>query len=436
MPETPVTGPTVAPAAAVILAAGEGTRMKSDRAKVLHEVAGRPMLAHVLDAVHGAGITAVHVVVGHQSGQVRERFQGTSAVWVEQAERRGTGHALLMAAPHVGDAERTLAVLCGDAPLLRAETLRALLETHRSAAAACTVLTCEVPNPAGYGRVLRDAAGAVTSIVEHADATEAERAVREINSGLYCFQAQAVFSALRELRPENKKSEYYLPDVVRVFLARGLPVASLRATDATEVLGVNTRRELSDATRVLVRREIARLEEEGVTFVAPENTYVEPGVRVAADTVIHPFTVIRHGVVIGKACDVGPFSHLRPGTRLDDHAEVGNFVEVKNSRLGRHSKAKHLSYLGDASIGADVNIGAGTITANYDGKRKHPTVIEDGASTGSGTVLVAPVRMGRGAKTGAGAVVTRGHDVPAGVLVAGVPARPLPATSRTEGKES
>ncbi|MBI5368271.1 MAG: bifunctional N-acetylglucosamine-1-phosphate uridyltransferase/glucosamine-1-phosphate acetyltransferase [Planctomycetes bacterium] len=411
--------------AAVILAAGKGTRMISERAKVLHELAGRPMLAHVIDAVTGAGISAVHVVVGYQSEQVRAHCKGVPALFIEQAERRGTGHALLMADPLLSEIDRPILVLCGDAPLVRAETLRRLLEVHTAAAAACTILTCDLPDPTGYGRILRTDAGEVRGIVEHGDATPAERAVREINSGIYCFAAAAVFPALRALRPENRQGEYYLTDVVPLLLAKGLRVASLKAADPTEVLGVNTRQELAQAARALVRREIERWQDAGVTVVDPENTWIEPGVRIGADTVILPFSVVRHGVVIGKNCEVGPFAHLRPGTRLDDHAEIGNFVEVKNSRVGRHTKAKHLTYLGDATIGDDVNVGAGTITANYDGTHKHPTVIEDGASTGSGTVLIAPVKLCRGARTGAGAIVTAHQEVPPNTTVVGVPARPL-----------
>lgn len=411
--------------AAVILAAGKGTRMKSERAKVLHEVAGRPMLAHVVDAVSAAGVSALHVVVGYQADEIAARFQGLATVWVQQTERRGTGHALLMADPHLGESHRPILVLCGDAPLVRPATLRALLETHHRAGAAATVLTCEVKDPTGYGRIVRDARGEVAAIVEHGDATEAQREIREINSGIYCFQSPAVFAALRSLRPENRQGEYYLTDVIPMFLGKGLRVASVKAADPDEVLGINTRQELAVATRVLVRRELARHMDAGVTIVDPHATYIEPGVTIGADTVILPYTVIHRDVVIGRNCEVGPFAHLRPGARLEDHAEIGNFVEVKNSLVGRHSKAKHLTYLGDATLGADVNIGAGTITANFDGQKKHPTVIEDGASTGSGTVLIAPVRMGRGSKTGAGAIVRRGDDVAPNTTVVGVPARPI-----------
>jgi bifunctional UDP-N-acetylglucosamine pyrophosphorylase/glucosamine-1-phosphate N-acetyltransferase len=422
-------------AAAVILAAGKGMRMRSERAKVLHEVCGRPLLAFVLDTVTAAGISPMHIVVGYQGEDVKERFKESPAIWITQEERLGTGHALLMAEPLLGDFDGEVVVLCGDAPLVSSATLQGMLKKHRETESSCTVLTCEIPDPTGYGRVLRDDKGQVRAIVEHNDADESELAVREVNSGAYVFAAAAVFPLLRRLKPDNKQKEYYLTDVLPLMLRKGHKVSAYLAPDGAEILGANSRQDLAMIDGILRRRVIDALMEKGVTIVDPSKTYIEAGVKIGRDTVVYPFTVIRSGVIVGSNCEVGPFSHLRSGTKIEDHAEVGNFVEVKKSKIGLRSKAKHLSYIGDALIGDDVNIGAGTITANYDGSRKHQTVIEDEASTGSGTVLVAPVKLGKGATTGAGAVVTRGCNVPDRAVVVGVPARLLKKTAQ-KGREA
>ncbi len=409
---------------AIILAAGKGTRMRSDRAKVLHAVCGRPMLGYVLDAATSAGASPIAVVVGHQAEAVQKAFASEKLAWVVQEPQLGTGHAVQCAkgaAPADGD----VLVLCGDAPLVRAETLSALLEHHRDCESSATVLTAEVDDPTGYGRVITMSDGTVVDMVEHLDATEEQRKIREINSSIYAFRAPDLFSALAEVKNDNAKKEYYLPDVLKVLIARGRNVDSFRSKDAAEVLGINTRSELAHATGVMRRRILERHMANGVSIVEPSLTYVEWGVEIGEDTVVMPFSVLRRGAVVGRHCEVGPFAHLRDGTRMEDRSEIGNFVEVKKSRIGARTKAKHLTYLGDATIGADANIGAGTITANYDGKAKYPTTIEDGAFIGSGTVLVAPVRVGKKAITGAGAIVTRGHDVPDGAIVVGVPARPL-----------
>jgi bifunctional UDP-N-acetylglucosamine pyrophosphorylase/glucosamine-1-phosphate N-acetyltransferase len=400
---------------AIILAAGKGVRMKSDRAKVLHEVLGAPAICHVLQAVRDAGVADLLVVVGYQADLVREAA-GT-ATFVEQKEQRGTGHAVLCCEKALAGFDGDVFVLAGDAPLITPATLRRMLEEHRRRGADATFLSAVVPDPAGYGRVIRRD-GRFEKIVEEADATEEEKRVAEINSAAYVFRVPRIFEALRKVGTANAQKEYYLPDALTG------KVHVVRTDDPAEALGINSRRDLATVAACLRRRIVERHQEAGVTIVDPGTTWIDAGVEVGADTVIEPFTVIRRGVRIGSRCHVGPFSHLRGETRLEDGAEIGNFVEVKKSTIGRGSKAKHLAYLGDATLGADVNIGAGTITANYDGKNKNPTVIEDGASTGSNTVLVAPVRLGKGAKTGAGAVVPKG-EVPAGAVVVGVPARPI-----------
>ncbi len=407
------------PSKAIVLAAGKGVRMKSDRAKVLHDAMGAPLIAHVLQAVREAGLADILVVVGHQADQVRSAA-GEGVAFVDQPEQEGTGHALLCCAEALRDFRGDLVVLAGDAPLVRPATLRTMLEVHRKAGVEATFLSAEVSDARGYGRIVRDSNGRFLRIVEEVDASPAEKSIREINSGAFVFRAPKIFDALRDVGARNAQNEYYLPDALQ-----GLSkVEVVKTEDPSEVLGVNSRRDLAIIAAILKRRILERHLDAGVSILDAETTYIEEGVQIAPEAIIHPFTVLRRGVVVGPGCHVGPFAHLRGETVLQEGAEVGNFVEVKQSKIGPASKAKHLSYLGDATLGARVNIGAGTITANYDGKRKHPTVIEEGASTGSNTVLVAPVRLGKGAKTGAGAVVLKG-EVEAGALVVGVPARPL-----------
>ena len=409
---------------AVVLAAGRGVRMKSEKAKVLHELLGRPLIQYVLRALGSAGVKDVVVVVGHQEGEVK-KAAGSGVAFVRQTEQKGTGHAVLCAAPALKGASGEILVLAGDAPLVTPATIEAMVAAHREADAAATVLTSCIDDSTGYGRIVRDEAGKFLRIVEEGDATDEEKRIQEVNSGAYVFAARDLFRALREVAPNPKKGEIYLTDVLPILMKHQRAVATHRASDPTEVYGINTRRDLVAATNFLRWHILERHMDAGVTIVDPSTTYIEEDTVIGQDSVILPYTVIEGGVTIGRGCEVGPFSHLRPGTVLEDGAEVGNFVEVKKSRIGPGSKAKHLTYLGDATLGAGVNIGAGTITANYDGKKKHATIIEDGVHIGSNTVLVAPVRVGKNATTGAGAVVLAGHDVAEDDVVAGVPARSL-----------
>lgn len=411
---------------AAILAAGKGTRMGSDLPKVLHEVAGKPMIARVLDALEGAGVRRTVAVVGYRGSDVRRALAGRPIRFATQRRQLGTGHALLQAASALRGFRGILLALPGDAPLVRPETLRELADRCR-AGSACAVLTAEVADPTGYGRILRSGNGDVAGIVEEANATPEQRRIRELNSGIYAFRAEALWPVLKSVpwSKARKGREIYLTEVLPALSVRGLRVEALLARDPAEALGINTPRELAEAEALLRRRILQDLMVSGVRIADPSTTFIETEIPVGRGTLIHPFTVIRRDVRIGRDCQVGPFAHLREGTALDDGAEVGDFVETKNARLGSRSKAKHLAYLGDVVIGRRANIGAGTIVANYDGKAKHRTVIGDGAFIGSGTVLVAPVRIGRRAMTGAGAVVTKRHDVPDGAVVAGVPARPL-----------
>lgn len=408
---------------AVVLAAGRGVRMRSELAKVLHPLLGRPILEYVLRSLREAGVEDILVVVGPQAEQVQKVAAGCR--FVTQAEPKGTGHALSLCEPALAGFAGDLFVLAGDAPFLDPGTLRRMIREHREAGRDATFLSGELEDPTGYGRVLRDPrTGRFQRLVEEADAGPMEKAIRECNSSHYVFRTPALFEALREVKPDNRKGELYLTDALGILVAKGRSVEACRAADPMEIRGINTRRDLAEATDLRRRRILEGHMQAGVTIVDPFSTYIEEDVSIGPDTVIFPFTVIRRGVIIGRGCEVGPFTHLRSGTVLEDGAEVGNFVEVKNSRIGRHTKAKHLSYLGDAVLGEKVNVGAGTITANYDGKRKHPTILEDGVHLGANTTLVAPVKVGKGAQTGAGAVVTRG-EVPPGALWVGVPARPI-----------
>jgi bifunctional UDP-N-acetylglucosamine pyrophosphorylase/glucosamine-1-phosphate N-acetyltransferase len=417
---------------AVVLAAGKGVRMKSERPKVLHEILGRPVLDFVLRNLKLAGVQDVVVVVGHQADKVRAAAPGCR--FAEQKIQKGTGHALLAAESELRGFTGDLFVVAGDAPLIGPNTLTRLVEDHRANKRAATFLSACLDDPTGYGRVVRDrSTGRFQRFAEESDASPEEKNIPECNSGTYLFDAAAVFEALREVKPNNAKGELYLTDALGVMVAKGRGVDGLRSLMPTEIYGINSRRDLVAATNFIRWKILEYHMDNGVTVVDPSTTFIEEDVTIGQDSVIQPFTVIRRGVVIGKECSVGPFCQLQPGTVLDDDAHVGNFVEVKKSRLGAHTKAKHLSYIGDATIGSKVNIGAGTITANYDGVNKHPTVIEDGVHIGSNSVLVAPVKIGKGAKTGAGAVVVRGEVAP-GAVVVGVPARPIQKASNGHPK--
>ncbi len=443
----------------LILAAGLGKRMKSQQAKVLHDLGGRPLIAHVCRAAQSLNPRKIYVVVGHQGEKVgaavREELNEDRAVLINQPRQLGTGDAVMSACKALQDAESTVLILSGDVPLVRPETLRSFVEQHRSGGGACTILSVRMENPSGYGRIVRDEEGRFRKIVEQKDASPDERQIREINSGIYCFESSKLFSVLERVEPANQQGEYYLTDVPAILLSDGERVNVYLHSDAREVAGVNTRAELAEFENLLRRNAIRRLMlEDGVTFIDPSHAYISAEAQLGRDCVIYPDVQIEGKTVIGDNCEirsgtritnsrigdsvvikdhcvivdsdieshcsVGPFAHLRMNTRLEEGSAVGNFVEVKKSRLGRGSKSMHLTYLGDATIGEKTNIGAGTVTCNYDGKQKHKTIIEDNVKIGSDTMLVAPVTVGRGSVTGAGSVVTK--DVPPDSLVAGVPA--------------
>ena len=447
----------------MILAAGLGTRMRSDLAKVLHKLDGRPLINHVSRTATALAPESIYVVIGHQGDEVKaavlSELDGQKVVFVRQEQQLGTGDAVNAARPFLEDSDSTLVILSGDVPMIRHETLASLVQHHHrylDRGAACSILTVRLSDPFGYGRIVRTDEGAFDRIVEQKDANEDERQIAEINAGIYCFDSKKLFSALKAVENNNSQGEYYLTDVPALLKDAGEDVSIFQHNDPQEIEGVNNRVQLADMERQLCRRTISRLMlDAGVTFIDPKNTYVSSDAVVGRDTVIHPNVTIEGTTEIGSRCQirsgsrlvnakvgddveirdnclitdsgigngatVGPMAHLRGNAVVGNNGRIGNFVEVKKSILGRGAKASHLTYLGDATIGEDTNIGAGTITCNYDGVRKHETHIGDRVKIGSDTMLVAPVTVGDDAATAAGSVVI--EDVPANSLVAGVPAK-------------
>ena len=428
---------------AIILAAGEGKRMRPRQPKILHRLCGRPLVGYPLRLARTFADRVVMVVPPSADGVAQ--VAGEGVLTVVQRERLGTGHAVVQAKDACG--EGTILVLPGDMPLLTVETIERLLNHHKAASAAATLLTAIVDNPAGYGRVLRQR-GRVARIVEDRDATDDQKKINEIGTSVYCFDARRLWSALAEVRPDNDQGEYYLTDVVAILSRAGATVEAVTVADPSEAQGVNDRKQLAAVAVVQRRRILDRLMESGVTIVDPASTYIEDTVTIGPDTVVQPQTVIEGATVIGSECVIGagshvsgsrladrvvlkpysiieeaaidedatlgPFCHLRPGCHIGAGAEIGNFAELKKSRVGKKTKIHHVSYMGDATLGERVNVGAGTITCNYDGQRKHPTVIGDGVFVGTNSSLVAPLTIGEGAYVAAGSVITR--DVPPGAL--------------------
>lgn len=432
----------------LILAAGEGTRMKSALPKVLHQVSGTPLLSKVLNTAGMLSPRSVGVVVGSGAGQVRDVIGNPKGLhWIFQKERKGSGHAVRQASAWIRKGLKSsphLMVLCGDTPLLKADTLRSLYQSHVGAGHAVTVLSAKVENPFGYGRIIKDNFGRVTKIVEEKDASPAERAVREINSGVYCFKVEELLKALPEIGSNNAKKEYYLTDAVEILSRKGAKAGSVvMKNGGSEAMGVNSREDLAHAQALSQKEILSRWMKEGVSILNPAVTYVDEAARIGQDTVILPGTMIVGKTVIGAGCTIGPnayiedskigdkasvrasfiysatieedvkigpFAHIRQGTMVKKGARVGNFSEVKKSVIGKGAKVSHLSYIGDAEVGEDVNIGAGVITCNFDGVKKHKTVIGKKSFVGSNVNLVAPVKVGQGSVIGAGSTIT--EDVP------------------------
>lgn len=434
---------------ALILAAGKGTRMKSKLPKVLHKVGGIPMVEQVLNTVKAAGTERQVVVVGF-GGEAVQTYLGKQAETVMQEQQLGTGHAVLQAEPLLKDATGTLLVTCGDTPLVREETFRALMQYHAETGAAATVLTAIMPDSFGYGRVIRDAKGQVTKIVEQKDGTLEELAVREVNAGIYCFELPLLWDLLHHVGNNNAQGEYYLTDIIGMLVDAGKTVSAYAAPEYQETLGVNSRLQLAEAERVLRQRKLEQLMTDGVSIIDPGNTYVDTTVTVGRDTVLHPGTILEGTTTIGEdchvgpyvrmtnvkmgdndhlqftyahdceiknGCEIGPFVHFRPNTVIGNDVKVGNYMEVKNSNIGDGTKLPHLSYIGDSDVGQHVNIGCGTITVNYDGKIKHRTHIGNHAFVGCNSNLVAPVSVGDYAYVAAGSTITK--DVPEKALGVG-----------------
>lgn len=434
--------------AIIVLAAGKGTRMKSDLAKVLHSLAGVPMLSFTLDLARSLKPDRLVIVVGSQRELIKERFATQGVIFVDQEEQLGTGHAVLVAGPALKGFKGTVLILCADVPLLQEATIKKFLKSHEDGRATVSVLITRLENPHGYGRILREESGHLLRIVEEKDLHSGEEAIQEINTGIYGVESSFLLEALSSLSNRNAQGEYYLTDIVEKASLQGKKAIGFLAQDSSEVMGINTRLDLARAGEWLRQKIAERHMLAGVTIIDPKNTYIDREVKIGKDTVVYPnchlcgqtslgenclvepgckitdtrvgsFVTIKAssviaGSVIEDHVEVGPFAHLRPQTVLKEGSKIGNFVEVKKSIVGRGTKANHLSYIGDATLGEKVNVGAGTITCNYDGRKKHPTIIEDGVFVGSNTELVAPIKIGRGSYIGAGSTITK--EVPPDTL--------------------
>ena len=416
----------------VILAAGKGTRMKSDCPKVLHEVCGKPIVEYVLDAAKAAGSLKTYVVVGYKGDAVKKRLV-SGLVMVRQPKLSGTADAVRRVAGHLKNYCGDVLILCGDTPLLNKTVIKELVRKHKNSKAICTFLTATVGEPQGYGRVIRNENAEAIAIREDKDAAEHEKDIAEINVGVYCVQSRALFGVLRRIRPNKNKKEFYLTDIIDLFHQGGLKIETVTTEDPVEGLGVNTKEDLAVAGRVIRERILKNFMREGVTIVDPATTYIDADVKIGKDTCIRPFTIIEKDVRIGDCCVIGPFARLRPGVRIGNGVEIGNFTEVSRTRIGNKTLMKHFSFLGDALVGSDVNIGAGTITANFDGVRKNQTKIGNGAFIGSDSILIAPVKIGNRAVVGAGSVVTKGEVVPDGGMAVGVPAKIKSTLRKVQG---
>jgi bifunctional UDP-N-acetylglucosamine pyrophosphorylase/glucosamine-1-phosphate N-acetyltransferase len=394
--------------AAIILAAGVSSRMNTQLPKVLHEVCGRPMLAYVLDACREVGVTRIYVIVGFGAEQVEQYFADAKTVtWVKQKEQLGTAHAVLCCKEHLKDFTGETLVLCGDGPLVRAETLNTLIGKHQMEQAAATLATAVLDDPSGYGRIVRDRYGNIQGIVEDADCTREQLAITEINPSYYLFNNQILFEAVEQVKPDNVKKEYYLTDAVSYIITTGHKVVAVTAVRPEEAMGVNSRAQLSVASKIMQKRIQQELMDHGVTIVDPDNTWIDARAKIGQDTIIEPFTYIHGEVKIGRACRIGPFAYLRPGTVLEGDVVLGVFTEVKNSIMADGVRVRHHSFIGDATVGKNVNVGAGSITANYNGHNVNRTEIGDNCYIGSGAVLVAPLVLKDGTHVNAGAVVTQ-----------------------------
>lgn len=433
---------------AIILAAGEGKRMKSEYSKVIHKVGGKPIIERVYNSVKKSDIDKCILVVGHKREQVMD-VMGDRVIYAVQEEQLGTGHAVMQAVPYINDVERVV-ILCGDAPLITEETIKEALKIHEEQNQSATIFTAEFENPAGYGRILRDEKSNVIGIVEDKDASESQKLIKEVNSSMYCFDKDVLCSALNKLDNNNAQNEYYLTDVIKIMINEGKKVGTYIVPDKNEIMGINNRIQLSEANEILRKKINYKHMTNGVTLIAPDNTYIEEDVIIGSDTIIYPGNILEGNTVIGNNCviaqnnritnttvgndteivssvlidskvgnstHIGPFAWLRPKSNVGDNIRIGDFVEIKNSNIGNGTKVSHLTYVGDSDIGENVNFGCGTVTVNYDGINKHRTTVGNNVFIGCNTNLVAPVKLGDRVYTAAGTTVTK--DVPDDALVIG-----------------
>ncbi len=410
--------------AIVILAAGKSTRMKSEMPKVLHPICGRPVLAYVLDLVKQLKPARTVAVLGYKHEEVRKIVPRDVTV-VVQKKLIGTADAVKQAQRALAGFKGTVLILYGDCPLLKVETVKKLLDSHVKSGVAATLLSAQLEDPASYGRIVRDRYAGVCGITEAKDANDAQKLIKEINTGIVCYDKDKLFKALAKVRPNNAKKEYYLTDTIKILSASGELVDAVAIADIGEALGINSRVELAQAAKIIQKRINEKLMLEGVTIIDPDTAFITYGTKIGQDTVIYPFTVTEKNVIIGKRCSVGPFIRLREATRLEDDVVVGNFLEIVRSKISSKTWAKHFGYIGDTRVGKSANIGAGSVTANFDNNQKNVSVIKDNAFIGCDTVLVSPVVVGKGAKTGAGSIVTKHTTIADHTVVAGVPAKPL-----------
>jgi len=391
---------------AIILAAGVSSRMNTQLPKVLHEVCGRPMLAYVLDTCREVGIEKNYIVVGFGAEQIMSEFGGSEDIaWVRQMEQKGTAHAVMCCREHLRDFDGETMILCGDGPLIQAETLKTLIEKHESEKSAATLATAVLEDPTGYGRICRDTYGNIQGIVEESDCTAEQKKIKEVNPSYYLFNNKVLFDAVEKVKPDNVKGEYYLTDALALIIAAGLKVVAVTAVKPEAAMGVNSRQQLSVASKIMQWRIQQKLMESGVTIVDPDNTWIDSRAKIGQDTQIEPFTYIHGEVKIGNNCRIGPFAFVRTGTVIEDNVVLGVFAEVKHASIGDGSRVRHHSYIGDAVIGRNVNIGAGSITANFDGIHVNQTTIGDDCYIGSGAILVAPLELKKGSHIVAGTTV-------------------------------
>ena len=428
--------------AAVIMAGGKGKRMKSDLLKVLHKIAGKPILNYILDTINQLNLKKTIIVVGHQGNKIKELF-GSDIEYAEQSEQLGTAHAVLQSKEILESFAGNVLILSGDVPFLKVNTLKKFLSYHQRNKHSCSLISAFLEDSRDYGRIIRNEKGEIKEIVEEVDLNEKEKAIKEVNAGIYCFEKNKLFQVLEKITPYNRQNEYYLTDAIKILSEEGSRIGNIVLEDHEEMFGINTRVDLAAASKKINQRVLHQLMLQGVTIIDQASTFIEEEVQIKKDTTIHPYTMIQNKSKIGKNCiigpyshiinsqigngvivwssvieqskiedgvKIGPFSHLRPGTTVKKSAKIGNFVEIKKSIIGEESKVSHLTYLGNAKLGKNVNVGAGTITCNYDGEKKNTTIIEDNVFVGSNNALVAPVKLGKASYTGAGSTITK--DIP------------------------